>query len=717
MHSMIAQRKEQAQRTTGSSGGYHYTPSFIHSIMRDARAAILKQQLQEQPLPEAKSFSMPRGGFTDVGLHTGTLPPNTAWPLVREALKVLLLQANLCGYSSSSLFHSSSSSSSSSSSNLSLSSSIHQAAQQLDPTSLYQHALAFFDLWLLEGRSELLQPRSCSPAALDICMQMLQSAAHKAAQLAEAGFTMQSIEEVCVQVRQHLDSVAAARAQTIAQQFELPSCGSSSSSSNGSNSSSSSSSSSNSSNTINTKNATTSKFSSPSAPSHSLADEQVHYQLPRGTLPPANPPYAQEGGLGAARARAKANLGSLPLLPLRSSPLRILEWLQMPIFVQGSGELSMLLRLQSIERELFSRGAAGLQHQPLSQPEVAALRQVVDVYRTLLYSFQQTTASKAFMAVVLRSKLVLVVWIAYCLAHSAACSSHPLAAQYGVSLQWGDLRHLVLPSKVALDAACSVCAYLAAYTKPGTELFSLRSSTATFEFGRQYADGCSTMHGIWADQQADASIRQEAHWQRVQRKQRLAASLRQQEKEQEECIRGIARDLHAAEGNLNYLKLVHRSTSDKQRHANSIRSRKVLAESTLSSIRSQREAAEKAPPAVIQPLPSSRHLALPWVFHLHMPPMLRHLSHLSFLSAQVLLPCSEQRKLHNVNISTPTCPTNLQKHYNQQQLDSTFHSAPKRHVGVVECVELWSGNKVPGAKDVGPKHVDSFYSRFATPIS
>ena len=31
---------------------------------------------------------VPHGGFTDVGLHTGTHPRDTAWPLVRETLKV-----------------------------------------------------------------------------------------------------------------------------------------------------------------------------------------------------------------------------------------------------------------------------------------------------------------------------------------------------------------------------------------------------------------------------------------------------------------------------------------------------------------------------------------------------------------------------------------------------------------------------------------------------
>jgi hypothetical protein len=46
----------------------------------------------EQP-GEADAEQVPRGGYTDVGLHTGGTPRDTAWPLVREALKVRWLPA------------------------------------------------------------------------------------------------------------------------------------------------------------------------------------------------------------------------------------------------------------------------------------------------------------------------------------------------------------------------------------------------------------------------------------------------------------------------------------------------------------------------------------------------------------------------------------------------------------------------------------------------
>lgn len=47
------------------------------------------QALQPEPADGQKEQERPpRGGFTDVGLHTGGSPRDTAWPLVWEAFKV-----------------------------------------------------------------------------------------------------------------------------------------------------------------------------------------------------------------------------------------------------------------------------------------------------------------------------------------------------------------------------------------------------------------------------------------------------------------------------------------------------------------------------------------------------------------------------------------------------------------------------------------------------
>jgi hypothetical protein len=79
MHSLIEQRR-QAKVKNHEKSGFQRTPSFIFAVIKDA---ILQQQQQS-----CKQESMPRGGFTDVGLHTGGMPRATAWPLVQQTLQV-----------------------------------------------------------------------------------------------------------------------------------------------------------------------------------------------------------------------------------------------------------------------------------------------------------------------------------------------------------------------------------------------------------------------------------------------------------------------------------------------------------------------------------------------------------------------------------------------------------------------------------------------------
>jgi hypothetical protein len=74
------------------------TPALIHALVLQAL------ELTRSPTPEheaedgssgvgsskhaAAAMRLPRGGFTDVGPHTGSQPRDTAWPLVREVIKV-----------------------------------------------------------------------------------------------------------------------------------------------------------------------------------------------------------------------------------------------------------------------------------------------------------------------------------------------------------------------------------------------------------------------------------------------------------------------------------------------------------------------------------------------------------------------------------------------------------------------------------------------------
>ena len=62
------------------------TPAFAHALILSALAGSDEPEahgsLNNGSLPEA------RGGFTDVGRHTGSEKRQTCWPLVREVIKV-----------------------------------------------------------------------------------------------------------------------------------------------------------------------------------------------------------------------------------------------------------------------------------------------------------------------------------------------------------------------------------------------------------------------------------------------------------------------------------------------------------------------------------------------------------------------------------------------------------------------------------------------------
>lgn len=130
-----------------------------------------------------------------------------------------------------------------------------------------------------------------------------------------------------------------------------------------------------------------------------------------------------------------------------------------------------------MERKLFERAVLGFDHSSsdLDDDKMAHLEAAVDAYRSLLQRFMQTEAAEACMKVELKSRELLVVWVAYCLMHASARRQHPsIMAGFCVALDWQDLRHLVLSDKDAVDAMLSVSAYLHKHSVSNRPLFSLR---------------------------------------------------------------------------------------------------------------------------------------------------------------------------------------------------------------------------------------------------
>ncbi|KAF5833854.1 hypothetical protein DUNSADRAFT_9691 [Dunaliella salina] len=545
---------------------------------------------------------------------------------------------------------------------------------QSDPSSLHLLCMAHFELWLLSLQAHRVSPPTCTPVALNSCMTMLQSAAGKAADLAADGHGMQSFEAACHRVGHHLADMWAAQAHALAQQFELPPRGG------------------------------------------SLSAEQAGYHFPQGAIPSLPHPVSDSGGLPAAQSRARENLGSLPQLPVGVSFQGMLAWLELRDWEeqQSVNGVAAMLRLHSVERELFSRAASRFTSPPLRQEEVTALEKVVDRYREIHMDFMASPVSKACMQTEWQSRLLLVVWVSYCLLHVSACSAHPLAASYGVCLQWTDLKHLVLSDKAAVDAALGVSAYLLEHSKPGKDLFSLRddkrAGTATFDLALQYAKSDGGMLGIMEGHRQDADKRTEAHWQEVLRKKAKLDDLRQQKSTADTQLSSLRTQLSSAQIVLGVYSCSSKHSSRYQscaKNVNRIQGDVFSAQITCSDLQNSIDETGKAPPPVIQPLPQNQSSALVWIFCMHMPSLLRQLSRASFLAQQLLLPTPEHAK--NMDISTPEFPTNLLNHYNQYQQPSQYLTTPHVSSGCGGHVLLLSCSRVP--QTYGPGHVDNFNYR------
>lgn len=150
----------------------------------------------------ANSGTHPRGGFTDVGLHTGGAARGTCWPLVREVHRHLL--------------------------------SFGQTSCA-DPDGLQRRFLAQFELWLTERRCETVvlalshqsaessaPPFDNSAILVDSVVQMLETAVSSASAMVADGYSLPGFEMRCKRVKDQLNEAMTARQARDAAFYVLP---------------------------------------------------------------------------------------------------------------------------------------------------------------------------------------------------------------------------------------------------------------------------------------------------------------------------------------------------------------------------------------------------------------------------------------------------------------------------------------------------------------
>lgn len=225
----------------------------------------------------------------------------------------------------------------------------HRAAEER-PAALSEVALAHLHLWLVQRQVELISPAAATSTALNAAMQMLEAAVRAAAELAEGGCQLDGFEDACLAARRKLEAAAAARALQAAERASLP--------------------------------ALDGSKGSPCGP--------ASYRCPRGVVPPQRGPSEEAEGLEAAKLRAAANLGSLPV-PAETAENDAVGWLnalqaalQQCTKQAGGSDMAAQHALSMVERELFSRAADADRLQAaeaLGQAGVQTLYEVVQSYR------------------------------------------------------------------------------------------------------------------------------------------------------------------------------------------------------------------------------------------------------------------------------------------------------------------------------------------------
>ena len=228
--------------------------------------------------------------------------------------------------------------------------SMGRGAAATRPAKLCAAALAQLHLRLLQRQVELISPAAATSTALNAAMQMLQAAVQAGAELAEGGFQLDGFEEACLAARSKLEAAAAARALRAAEGATLPQTDGSGGSSCGPGS----------------------------------------YNCPRGVVPVQRSPSQEAEGLDAAKRRADANLGSLPM-PAEAAGQGAAGWLaalhaalEKCTKQAGGSDMAAQHVLAMVERELFSRAANASQLQAaaaLGEAGVDTLWTVVQSYR------------------------------------------------------------------------------------------------------------------------------------------------------------------------------------------------------------------------------------------------------------------------------------------------------------------------------------------------
>ena len=632
------QRKGDKRSAASNDQGNQKTPAMIKAVLIDALAGA------------EDGVTPPRGGFTDVGLHTGGHKRSTSWPLVRAVLQALLED------SGHELFY-------------------RHAMAQMKLLIAENAARAFYGVNFCQNRVQ----REAHAIAIDSCMQALTAAVQEGANLADEQthvrggsqrkLDMDAFEARCVFLRWQLEQAAHERANQIANQFRLPPLSESDLKGR---------------NLVLTPPASTFPAQGPDGLSAARAKAEANLiWLP---APPAD----------STVLKLKQWLKHPRLQPGQGavSALLVLETVERKFF-----DLAATLNRKSV-----GKVETDLKHSKLW---VQHVEKVVDRYRKVANAFRVSSEAGALLTVERSSRELLVVWSAYCWVHKATLPfEFEVLGEFGVPLRPSDLQHLVLSAKHAIDAAQHITAYLRGHTKLGGGVFSLRPSDCTFDLASLHSNRSPDTQALWKLEQTAAATRKAEHWRIVLEKQAKLRTLDQELATSESRLSSARRARDC------YHRPAHWTSNDNntkwRKHDSEVDTYSAEVAQTEAHIRST----EIPPPAIFQPLPQSQAAAMPVVFFLTMPTHFQVLSRLSFTAQQQLLPSSRTIVVSTSNNEIDVAAAIKEDVSKSSWRNYYLGGSTTRHLtdAVDTKVLLESDHVVPQSTDFSPNNVRHFSS-------
>ncbi|KAE9317256.1 hypothetical protein PF008_g18790 [Phytophthora fragariae] len=619
-----AQASRGADRSAASNAlGHQKTPQFIAAVVRRTARTLT----QGGGSSVGVVSSAPRGGTTDVGLHTGGRARDTCWPIVQAAIA-----HNLC--CGPGLFR-----------------------KTMVAIKLQTLQVAVHEAESVFCRDSIDLGAGC--ASVDDMFFMLQVIVQDTVELVDGGYEVSVLEDQCAAVRSTLNGFVDALNQSTAAQFVLP------------------------------EGATLLQLNKLRCGTEVVS--------PKRTKDTRNRESNQQ-----RHERAWTSLEGCCFLDGASCTMsRLLRW-------RESSEIpaayKSILVLRTVEAFMFERALLLNDEVTDNVCSLERVQTLVTQYQQVITRWRQRPRMTSVLDVEQRSRKMLVMWVAFCLAHRRCVSEVPLCAEYNIALNWEDLKVAVLSGRAAIAALQHVATYIRTWNKntEGPPLFHLTNQEPTFDFGQRFGLNNTDMVNAYDRGVAIWDAHVQSKWRLIEQKKREAAELRAEIARQNQRLLAKQSSLEAEEERLrkewslyNTSRWYHPNKATKrelEREIEQIRSIIRRKESTLSRTLD-------VPPYLVRPLPSTKTDAIQVIFMLTMPRNLEILGSLCLTAQRALAPAvatSEMNTLPSLSSTT------WQGFYTKYAPSQAFQGISKVFTATpapFSCPRTW-----------GPQTVDDLYS-------